>query len=207
MRLGRPAQSLEQLARALALAEPGGFTRTFVDLGPELARLLGALARHGVATDYIGRLLGEFAAQPRPPAGRRRGGGAPRAAQAQLVEPLTERELGVVRLLGQRLSYAEIAAELAISPSTVKTHVNHIHGKLGASGRKEAIVQRRPARPVERRLRLQRRPASVPRGWSPSSRVVERRRAGPSPRGNGACSRAGGSSGSRSRCLHGGDAR
>ena len=132
-RLGQPTQALEQLARALALAEPGGFTRTFVDLGPELARLLGELARHGVATDYIGRLLGQFAASPAHRPAAVEAAARREQAQAQLVEPLTERELAVVRLLGQRLSYAEIAAELTIAPSTVKTHVNHIYGKLGAS--------------------------------------------------------------------------
>jgi LuxR family maltose regulon positive regulatory protein len=139
-RLGQSAEALEQLTRALALAEPAGFTRTFVDLGPDLARLLGVLVRTGVAPVYIGRLLRDFVASPvhRPAAAE--AAARREQAQARLVEPLTERELTVVRLLGQRLSYAEIAAELTVAPSTVKTHVNHIYGKLGANGRKEAIV-------------------------------------------------------------------
>jgi LuxR family maltose regulon positive regulatory protein len=139
-RLGQATQAREHLERALALAEPGGFIRTFVDLGPELARLLGALARQGVAADYVGRLLGEFAASPAHRPAAAEAAARREHAQAQLIEPLTDRELAVVRLLGQRLSYAEIAVELTISPSTVKTHVNHIYGKLGASGRKDAII-------------------------------------------------------------------
>jgi LuxR family maltose regulon positive regulatory protein len=138
--LGQSAEALEQLTRALALAEPAGFTRTLVDLGPELARLLGTLARRGVAAGYISRLLGQFAASPTHRSAIAETMLRLERAQAQLVEPLTERELAVVRLLGQRLSYAEIAEELTIAPSTVKTHVNHIYGKLGASGRKDAIV-------------------------------------------------------------------
>jgi LuxR family maltose regulon positive regulatory protein len=139
-RLNQPAEAAKHLTRALMLAEPGGFTRTFVDLGPELALLLGVLARHGVAARYIGRLLGDFAASPAHRSAAAEAAARREHAQAQLVEPLTERELAVVRLLGQRLSYAEIATELTIAPSTVKTHVNHIYGKLGASGRKDAIV-------------------------------------------------------------------
>lgn len=138
--LGQLDEAIEHLTRALALAEPGGFVRTFVDLGPELARLLGVLARRGVAPDYIGRLLGDFAASPSHRSATAEAAARREHAQAQLVEPLTERELAVVRLLGLRLSYAEIATELTIAPSTVKTHVNHIYGKLGASGRKDAIL-------------------------------------------------------------------
>jgi LuxR family maltose regulon positive regulatory protein len=139
-RLGQSAEAVEHLTRALALAESCGFARIFVDLGPELARLLGELARQGIATDYIGRLLGDFAASSSHRSAADEAAARREHAQAQLVEPLTERELAVVRLLGQRLSYAEIATELTIAPSTVKTHVNHIYGKLGASGRRDAIL-------------------------------------------------------------------
>ena len=91
------------------------------------------ILRHGETTwNREGRFQGHLDS-PLTPAGLEQ-------AQALLIEPLTERELAVVRLLGQRLSYAEIAAELTVAQSTVKTHVNHIYGKFGVSGRKEAIL-------------------------------------------------------------------
>jgi LuxR family maltose regulon positive regulatory protein len=138
--LGQLAEAHEQLTRALSLAAPDDFTRTLVDLGPQLARLLGSLARHGVADGYISRLLGKFVASPTHRSAADEMAARREHGQGQLVEPLTERELTVMRMLGRRLSYAEIAEELTIAPSTVKTHVSNIYGKLGASGRKDAIV-------------------------------------------------------------------
>ncbi|MFN2230215.1 MAG: response regulator transcription factor, partial [Anaerolineae bacterium] len=58
-----------------------------------------------------------------------------------LVEPLTEREVEVLRLLVAGLSNAEIAEELVIAVSTVKSHVNHIYGKLGVENRTQAVIK------------------------------------------------------------------
>ena len=68
---------------------------------------------------------------------------SPPAAQPQrgLVEPLSARELEVLRLIEQGLSNAEIADRLTLAPSTVKTHINNIYGKLGAQNRVQAIRQ------------------------------------------------------------------
>ena len=56
-----------------------------------------------------------------------------------LEEPLTDRELEVLALLAQRLTYKEIAAQLIISPGTVRQHAHHIYQKLDVKGRKQAI--------------------------------------------------------------------
>jgi LuxR family maltose regulon positive regulatory protein len=145
----KEAQALSTLSRALALAEPEGYVRTFVDAGPAMAQLLRALgAQLGAgqpdeqaassavpapSSDYLRRLLEAFGAPESP-------GLAPSTA---LVEPLSERELQVLRLIAAGLSNREIAEELVIAVSTVKSHVNHIYGKLGVKSRIQAIVRAR----------------------------------------------------------------
>jgi LuxR family maltose regulon positive regulatory protein len=63
------------------------------------------------------------------------------AANAQLVEPLSERELEVLRLLAEGLSNPEIASRLYLSTNTVKVHTRNIYGKLGVHNRTQAVVQ------------------------------------------------------------------
>jgi LuxR family maltose regulon positive regulatory protein len=132
---------LSLLARALVLAEPEGYVRTFVDEGEAMARLLArflAAKRTGhptlpkdIAPSYVNSLLEALGASTTP---------ASPAAQA-LVEPLTARELDVLRLIAAGLSNAEIAQELVIAVSTVKSHINHIYGKLGAKSRTHAVAK------------------------------------------------------------------
>jgi LuxR family maltose regulon positive regulatory protein len=128
---GAVEQALDALGRALALAEPGGYVRTFVDEGEPMARLLRQAMTRAIAPGYVARLLAAFrdSAPPRPP-----------VAQA-LVEPLTGRELEVLRLIAAGLSNREIAQELFIALSTVKTHVNRIYGKLNAKSRTQAVLK------------------------------------------------------------------
>ena len=105
--------------------------RIFVDEGEAMARLLRCALARGIAPSYVSRLLAAF------------GESAPAAspvAQA-LVEPLTERELEVLRLIAAGLSNQEIAHELVVALSTVKSHVNHIYGKLGVKSRTQAVVR------------------------------------------------------------------
>jgi LuxR family maltose regulon positive regulatory protein len=126
-------QALSALERALCLAEPEGYVRTFVDEGEAMARLLRRALTKGIAPDYVRRLLaaiGESVPAPSP------------VAQV-LVEPLTERELEVLRLIAGGLSNREIASELVVAVSTVKSHINHIYGKLDVKNRVQAIARAR----------------------------------------------------------------
>ena len=125
--------ALDALAQAVALAEPGGVIRVFVDLGPRMAALLHQLAAQRVGpAGFIATLLAAF------PAAR---GPAPALRQPGLIEPLSERELEVLALLAQRLTNKEIARALSISPMTVKRHSSNIYQKLAVGGRREAVAK------------------------------------------------------------------
>jgi len=143
---GEHSVALEKLTAAINLAQPGGFIRLFVDLGPQMADLLKQLIEQNVAVDYIGRILAAFKededrAMP--------GESDHLAAQSQplstqpLVQPLTNRELEILDLLAQRFQNKEIAEKLFISPETVKKHLNNIYGKLSVSNRRQAVEQAR----------------------------------------------------------------
>ena len=93
-----------------------------------MAALLQAAAKHGIATDYVQRLLAEFGD----------GGHAPPAKQ-KLIEPLSERELEVLRLLATDLGGPEIASQLMVSLNTMRTHTKSIYTKLGVNSRRAAI--------------------------------------------------------------------
>jgi LuxR family maltose regulon positive regulatory protein len=123
--------ALSTLARALALAEPQRYVRTFVDEGELMAQLLRRAVGQGIAPEYAGRLLSSMGGRAAPLA----------LAEQPLVEPLTERELEVLRLIAAGLSNREIAQELVIAVSTVKSHVNHIYGKLGVKNRTQAVAK------------------------------------------------------------------
>ena len=126
-----PGEALEYLEDALRLGKPEGYVRTFVDLGEPMRRLLERMkAQGGELKDYILRLLAAFEGQ-KPP-----------AAQG-LVEPLSERELEVLRLLAEGYSNQEIADKLVVSVGTVKTHVHNTLGKLGVSSRAQAAARAR----------------------------------------------------------------
>ncbi len=119
--------ALRPLERALTLAEPEGYLRVFVDEGPPMAALLGEAAKHRISTGYVRRLRTAL-----------RVTGAPSARQ-DLVDPLSERELDVLRLLGSELSGPEIAGELTLSLNTVRTHTKNVYAKLGVNNRRAAV--------------------------------------------------------------------
>jgi LuxR family maltose regulon positive regulatory protein len=119
------------LSDALQMAYPEGFIRTFIDAGAGLIPLLYEAARRGHKPDYVGKLLSVMGATQKSPS----------ASQASLVEPLSAREIEVLRLVIAGLSNREIARQLFISQGTVKTHIHNICGKLGAHNRTEAAVQ------------------------------------------------------------------
>ncbi len=129
--LGKEAAALPVLERALTLAEPEGYIRLFVDEGEPMVALLCQAYTHGIAPAYVATLLSAAGAPKLP---------APPPA-GSLLEPLTERELEVLRLLVAGLSNHAIARELVITVGTVKSHVNHIYGKLGVQSCSQAIAR------------------------------------------------------------------
>jgi LuxR family maltose regulon positive regulatory protein len=128
---GKGSEALAVLERALTLAESEGYIRLFVDEGEPMVALLRQAYAHGMAPDYVATLL-SAAGEPMLPAS---------SAAGSLLEPLTERERDVLRLLVAGLSNAEMARELVVSVGTVKSHINHIYGKLGVQSRSQAIAR------------------------------------------------------------------
>ncbi|HEY3345779.1 MAG TPA: LuxR C-terminal-related transcriptional regulator [Anaerolineaceae bacterium] len=133
------------LQRALAQAEPEGYLRTFLDEGEPLRALLAEYrplaaqtAKRSVLA-YLDRLLASF---PGPQAAIPAAAAAPAPAKRPdggLVEPLSERELEVLRLIAEGLSNAEIARKLYLSPNTLKAHTQTIYGKLDVHSRVQAV--------------------------------------------------------------------
>jgi len=134
---GDTARAMTRLERALALAEPGGFIRTFVDEGPPVARLLYEALTREIAPAYTRRLLASFpTAEPEqasPP--------STHAPESDLVEPLSERELEVLQLIAEGLTNPEIASRLFLSVNTVKAHTRNVYGKLGVHSRTQAVAK------------------------------------------------------------------
>ncbi len=120
--------SLVPLERALRLAEPEGYVRMFVDEGPPMALLLEAAMKRGIAPAYARRLLTASGTIERS---------AP--AKAATIEPLSERERDVLRLLGTDLSGPDIARALVVSLNTLRTHTRNIYDKLGVNSRLTAV--------------------------------------------------------------------
>jgi len=145
---GRVNWALAALSRALSLAEPEGYVRTFIDEGEPMGRLLRQTIARGTAVDYASRLVTALEAETaRDPLGRPHsrplGGSAAKGHAAsgteRPVEPLTERELQVLRLLSTHLSRREMAGQLYVSVNTVRFHVKNIYTKLGVHSRSDAI--------------------------------------------------------------------
>ena len=123
--------ALAPLERALRLAEPEGYARVFADEGKPMAALLEAAAMRGIVPNYARRLLaafreGELTTEPASTAEPPR-------------EALSERERGVLRLLGTDLSGPDIARELSVSLNTLRTHTKHIYDKLQVNSRRAAV--------------------------------------------------------------------
>jgi LuxR family maltose regulon positive regulatory protein len=137
-RLRQPAQAFAALDQALTLGEPGGFTRTFLDLGPPMAELLQRFDRLRGSTPYLKHLLAAFVRELAP-AGRH--DQTAHYVQLHGITPLTQRELELLELVGHRLTVKEMAERLVISPNTVKKHLANIYSKLGAKNRRQAIAK------------------------------------------------------------------
>jgi LuxR family maltose regulon positive regulatory protein len=125
----RDEEALSVLEQALDLAESEDFVRIFVDEGASMAKLLRRAAAQDQHASYALRLLsalGETTTAPQP-----------------LIEPLSERELEVLRRVAAGYSNQEIAQELVLAVSTVKKHISNIYGKLGAGSRTQAVARAR----------------------------------------------------------------
>ena len=141
---GDAGQALRTLERALNLAEPEGYVRTFASGGAPMKELLRRSAHLGVAPAYLTKLLAELdrkekrgrqaQGQGREPASQR-----PPDGGSSVAEPLSERELQVLHLLDSHLSSTEIADQLIVSVNTARSHIKNIYSKLNAHSRSEAV--------------------------------------------------------------------
>jgi LuxR family maltose regulon positive regulatory protein len=128
------------LDQCLAAAEPEGYVRIFVERGIPMASLLQTARGRGIQPEYVSVLL-DGLDNPKEPIAAARG-----LPGAKLIEPLSERELEVLRFLNSHLSVPEIASEMLIAPSTLRTHVRSIYLKLDVHGRLEALQKARDLR-------------------------------------------------------------
>ncbi len=119
--------ALASLGRAVTLAEPEGYVRIFADEGPPIGPLLRAVAKQGTRPSYARRLLAAVGAAE---AG---------SGRTTLIDPLSERELDVLRLLRTDLDGPAIARELMVSLNTMRTHTKNIYAKLAVTSRRAAV--------------------------------------------------------------------
>lgn len=138
---GKRDRALTYISRALALAEPEGYIRTFVDLDPGMHELLRLASRHDINPAYITKLLAAFPLLPSPeqPAPTSQS----RPMPISQMDPLNDREMQILRLVSARLSNREIAEELYLSVNTVKWYARSIYDKLGVASRRQAGARAR----------------------------------------------------------------
>jgi len=145
--IGDEDAAVDSLTGALTLGCPQGYVRVFADEGAPMAALLGRLAAaqrvkqaaaRSVPLGYLAQVLQAFGEQRAAPRVRRDAAGV-----VGLVEPLTARELEVLALLAAGTPNPRIAGELVVTLDTVKKHVSHLLGKLGAANRTEAVTRAR----------------------------------------------------------------
>lgn len=132
---GDVSLALVPLERALALAAPEGYVRTFRKEGVKMRDLLRQAAAAGISGKYTRRLLAAFDAGPSP------GKPAVNVAADALAEPLTNREIEILRLIAAGMRNQEIADQLFISLYTVKRHIANAYGKMEVSTRTEAVAR------------------------------------------------------------------
>jgi LuxR family transcriptional regulator, maltose regulon positive regulatory protein len=136
---GERDQALKTLLNALPLAEPGGLIRAFLDEGPPMARLLAEVVAHIYQSDFVDTLLAAFKSDE----ARLARAAHPMPSAQPLIEPLSRRELDVLRLIAQGLSNQEIGERLYLALDTVKGHNQRIFGKLQVQRRTEAVARAR----------------------------------------------------------------
>jgi len=134
---GDTNQAFIFLERALTLAEPEGFIRTFVDEGEPMAHLLYKALSRELSPDYVRQLLGAFPTGKSEPVAPTR---TP-APESDWVEPLSEREIEVLQLIAEGLTNQAIAKRLYLTVNTVKAHTRNIYSKLGVNNRTQAVAR------------------------------------------------------------------
>jgi LuxR family maltose regulon positive regulatory protein len=130
---GEGDQALAALESALSLAEPEGYVRAFIAEGAPMGELLRQATARGFKLEYVRKLLAALESESA------HAQQASRLATSSLVEPLSEREMEVLRLLTTHLSSTEIAKDLVVSASTVRSHIKNIYGKLNVHTRADAV--------------------------------------------------------------------
>ena len=136
--LGEQDQAVLVLGETLALAEPGGCIRTFVDEGAPMAHLLAQVAAQGLMPDYLGKVRAVFEAEEQQYEDQ----SSPPPTQP-LIESLSPREVEVLQLIAQGLPNREISERLFLALDTVKGHTRSLFGKLQVHRRTEAVARAR----------------------------------------------------------------
>jgi LuxR family maltose regulon positive regulatory protein len=139
--LGDVAGAKTEFGRAITLAAPGGYVRVFSRLGEPMAHLLAIVGAQPAEQAYVQRLRAAAALAAITPKSTARGvaGGQPDGGKRALVEPLSDREIAVLKLLADGLTYGEVAERLIVSLNTVRFHVKSIYGKLGVDNKTAAL--------------------------------------------------------------------
>jgi len=138
---GHVSEALDVLERALELARPAGFIRTFADF-PPLAKVLHKLRKRrkarravdGNLDTYLQRILAAMSPMAAPSMSKED------LLRQEGIEPLTDRELQILHLLDKDLTNKEIARELVVTPGTVKVHTNNVYRKLSVNNRRAAVT-------------------------------------------------------------------
>ena len=129
--------ALSSLERALKLAETEGYVRIFIDEGTAMEALLRKAATSKTISDYVAKLLSAFEAERKGIGEEIPISAAP--VSGSMIEALSQRELDILRLFKTELSGPEIAQELVIALSTVRTHTKSIYNKLNVNSRRGAV--------------------------------------------------------------------
>jgi LuxR family maltose regulon positive regulatory protein len=136
--LGEDDRAIELLVETLALVEPGGFIRSFVDEGAQMADLLSKVAIKRGMSKYISKLLAAFESEDEKGWGK-----SFQSTTQSLIEPLSQRELEILQLVALGLSNREISERLFLALNTIKGHNRRIFNKLQVQRRTEAIARAR----------------------------------------------------------------
>jgi LuxR family maltose regulon positive regulatory protein len=134
--LGNTQVALNRLCQAIVLAESQGYVRLFVDEGQPMAELLRLATSQDVVPDYASKLLAAF---PEPVLSANPIREESRDNAKRLPEPLSEREIEVLRLMAEGYKYQEIAERLVVSINTVRHHTRNVYSKLAVNNRTQAL--------------------------------------------------------------------